>query len=74
MVAIASGPWRNQCAAARQTLGAFLRNRTKTFRMKHFGTIDGLAKYTFAARDKVQSRDLAQAENCDRFKHFPRGF
>jgi hypothetical protein len=27
-----------------------------------------------SARDQVQSRDLAQAENCDRFNLFPRGF
>jgi hypothetical protein len=41
-------------------------NRTKVFHVKHFGTIDGLGKRTFAARWTVRSWDLGQAESCDR--------
>ena len=42
-------------------------DRTKMFHVKHFGTIDGLCKRTFAARGKIRNGDLAQAENRDRF-------
>jgi hypothetical protein len=35
--------------SSRSTQRWFLRYRTKMFRMKHFGTIDGLAKHTFGA-------------------------
>jgi hypothetical protein len=38
------------------------------FRVKLFGTMDGLAKHTFAALGKIRSQDLEQAENRDRFK------
>jgi len=36
------------------------------FHVKRFGTMDTLRKSTFAARRTVQSRDLGQAEICDR--------
>ena len=36
------------------------------FHVKHFGTIDGLGKSTFARRGAVRSSDLAQAKDCDK--------
>jgi hypothetical protein len=46
-------------------------DRTKMFHVNLFGTIDDLGKNTFAARGKIRSQDLEQAENCDRFRLFP---
>jgi hypothetical protein len=44
------------------------------FHVKHFGTIDGLRKCTFARRGAIRSGDSAQAENCDRDNFCPCGF
>jgi hypothetical protein len=41
------------------------------FHVKHFGTIDGLAKYTFARRGVIRSEDLEQAKYCDRVYFLP---
>jgi hypothetical protein len=46
----------------------FLRNRTKMFHVKHFGTIDGLRKHTFVVRGQVRNGHLPQGKNAIGFK------